>query len=93
MEHIQVIAGDDQEQLYESLNNFVGEIINAKVTINVVHGEFAVPKLMETYKDDFGGTDENLLEFIYKYLDNPEIEMSQAFSQIAEKSLWIVPLV
>ena len=79
--------------MYESLNNFVGEIINANVTINVVRGEFAVPKLMETYKDDFGGTDENLLEFIYKYLDNPEIDMSQAFSQIAEKSLWIVPLV
>ena len=60
-----MIAGESQEELYESLNNFVGEIINAKVTTNVVHGEFLVPKLMEIYKDDFGGTDENLLEFIY----------------------------
>ena len=88
-----MIAGEDQEELYESLNNFVGEIINAKVTTNVVHGEFAVPKLMDTYRDDFGGTDENLLEFIYKYLDNPEIEMSDAFEKISDKSLWIVPLV
>ena len=60
-----MIEGEDEAQLQESLNNFVDEIINAKVTINQVHGEFAVPKLMETYKDDFGGTDENLLEFIY----------------------------
>ena len=92
MEHIQVISGDSQEELYESLNNFVGEIINAKVTINETHGELAVPKLMETYKDDFGGSDETLLEFIYKYLDNPEIEMGQAMRQIVEKSLFIVPM-
>ena len=65
VEHIQVISGDSQKELYESLDNFVGEIINAKVTINETHGELAVPKLMETYKDDFGGTDETLLEFIY----------------------------
>lgn len=74
-----MIVGENQEELYDSLNTFVGEIINAKVTINVVYGEFAVPKLMETYKEDFGGTDENLLEFIYQYYDNPEIEMNRAF--------------
>ena len=44
----------------------------------MAHGEFKVPKLILTYKDDFGGTDEALLEFIYKYLDNPELEMSHA---------------
>jgi len=59
----------------------------------LVHGEFSVPKLMDTYRDDFGGTDETLLEFIYKYLDNPEIEMSRALQQIVEKSLWIVPMI
>ena len=73
-----MIAGEDQEELYQSLNDFVGEIINAKVSINIARGEFTVPKLMLTYKDDFGGTDEALLEFIYKYLDQPEIEMSHA---------------
>jgi hypothetical protein len=75
VEHIQVIAGEDQDELNESMNNFVGEIINAKVAINVVHGEFVVPKLMETYKEDFGGTDTKVVEFIYEYLDNPEIEL------------------
>ena len=75
MEHIQVISGEDEEELYDSLNNFVGEIINAKVITNLVHGELAIPKLMDTYREDFGGTDESQLEFIYKYLDNPEIEM------------------
>ena len=93
VEHIQVIEGEDQVKLYESMTNFVGEIINAKVSYNVVHGEIAVPKLMETYKNDFGGTDIHLLEFIYKYLDNPEIEMRQAEQQINEKSLFIVPVV
>lgn len=87
MEHIQVIEGDDEEQLSESLDSFVGEIINAKVTITLMHGEIAVPKLIETYKDDFGGTDEAVIEFIYKYLDSFEIEMGQALQQISEKSL------
>lgn len=93
VEHIQVIQGETQDELFENINEFVEEIINAKVNINVTHGEFAVPKLMETYKEDFGGTDMNLIEFVYKYLDNPEIEMKQAEQQIAEKSLWIVASV
>lgn len=88
-----MIDASNQEELFESLNNFVGEIINAKVTIDVNHGEFAVPKLIETYKEDFGGTDESLLEFLYKYLDNPEIEMGRAVQQIVEKTLFIVPLI
>lgn len=79
MEHIQVISGDDKDDLNESIDNFVGEIINAKISFNVVHSELVVPKLMETYKQDFGeGTDLDLLNFIYKYIDNPEIEKSQA---------------
>ena len=58
-----------------------------------MHGEFAVPKLMETYKDDLGGTDETILEFVYKYLDNPEIDLNAAMQKIVDKTLWIVPMV
>ena len=47
---------------------------------------------METYREDFGRTDEALIEFIYKYVESPEIEMSEAFQMLKEKSLWIVPL-
>lgn len=46
-----------------------------------------------TYIDDFGGTQINLLKFVYKYLDNPEIEMKLAEQQINDKSLIIVPIV
>lgn len=60
-----MITGESQEETQESMNNFIGEIINAKVSYNAVHGELAVPKLMETYKSDFGGSDNDLLEFIY----------------------------
>ncbi len=48
---------------------------------------------MDTYREDFGGTDESQLEFIYQYLDNPEITMTRALQQIVEKSLFIVPEV
>ena len=48
---------------------------------------------METYKDDLGGTDETILEFVYKYLDNPEIDLNAAMQKIVDKTLWIVPMV
>jgi hypothetical protein len=57
IEHVQAITGSDKTELNESIDKFVHEIINAKVQINVVHGELQVPNLMETYKGDFGGND------------------------------------
>ena len=48
---------------------------------------------MISYKNDFGGSDQNLIEFIYRYLDNPEIDMQQAEQRVSEKSLWIMPLI
>jgi len=59
----------------------------------VLHGELQVPKHMDTYKGDFGGNDQSIIEFIYRYMDNPEIEYVQAIEEVCEKrSMVIIPI-
>ena len=55
------------ETLDEKLDSFVTEILNAKVNIDQMQGEVALPKMMHTYKDDFGGSDEAILRFVFRY--------------------------
>jgi hypothetical protein len=49
----------------------VSETINQKVVVDLVLGEIVVPSLMETYRADFGGSDEAILKFVYYYLKKP----------------------
>jgi hypothetical protein len=39
--------------------------------VDAVLGEIVVPKLMLKYGADFGGTDEEILTFVYKHLNLP----------------------
>lgn len=54
IEHVQAITGTGKDELDESLDTFVGEIINAKVQINQMDREIKVPKIFENYQTDFG---------------------------------------
>ena len=83
VEHIEAIRGEDQDELGKSLDDFVGEILNAKVNMtNQLNGSIAVPNLVMTYRSDFGKTDQSIIEFIYPYLDNPELKMNEILQQI-----------
>jgi hypothetical protein len=44
--------------LNDKLNNFVVEILNEKINIDVNSGEIVLPKMMNLYKEDFGGNEE-----------------------------------
>ena len=65
---MQAISGSGQQGLEDSLDEFVSQIINAKVTINMMNREIRVPRLFDLYKSDFGNDSESVLSFIYKYL-------------------------
>lgn len=52
------------------------EILNAKVVVNLMNDEFAVPNLIKTYREDFGGSDQCIIEFVYGYLENPDISLN-----------------
>ena len=53
----------------ESLDMFVREIVNSKVQINELYGEFVVPRLVNYYRNsDFGKSESDFVDFIYEYL-------------------------
>ena len=64
---LHVDAFTSEEELDDQLHTFVNEIIGANVTIDLMQGEVVLPKCIQNYKDDFGGNDENVLRFIFKY--------------------------
>lgn len=72
MEHLD--AFNDEKSLNEKLNSFVQETINDKVSIDIVQKEILLPKVLFTYKDDFGGSDEQVLRFVFRYLKQDGIE-------------------
>jgi len=57
VEHVDVFQGKDEEEYFQCLETFVGEIINAKVSIDTMQGEICLPQLMKTYLEDFGGNE------------------------------------
>ena len=66
VEHTDTFVSEDY--LNERLDQFVAEILNAKVNIDTIQGEITLPKVLSTYKHDFcNGTDEGILRFVFKY--------------------------
>ena len=63
------------EHLNESLDSFVREIVNCKVQINEIYGEFAVPRAVNYYRHiDFGKSESDFVDFIYNYLEEPTLD-------------------
>ena len=49
----------------------------------MAQGEITLPKLFQTYRNDFGGTDESILRFVYKYLNEPqEMDLNTAIQAV-----------
>ena len=66
VEHTDSFTSEDS--LNDSLDQFVSEILNAKVNIDTIQGEITLPKVLNTYKYDFcNGADEGMLRFVFKY--------------------------
>ena len=68
IEHTDTFTSEDT--LSEKLDEFVGEILNAKVNIDTIQGEITLPKVFSTYRGDFHGRggDESILRFVFKYV-------------------------
>ena len=90
VEHIDPIDGSSSEYLSKSINDYVGEYLNAKVTIDLENAEIMLPALMETYRKDFGsGTDSDLMSFVFPYLEDSDYDVDSILMQIEEKTLAI----
>ena len=62
--------------------------MNAKVVIEEESNLIILPKLMTNLKHDFGTTNLKLIEFTYKYLDDPEVNLATVINLVCkEKSM------
>ena len=85
LEHIDSFSDD---QLEDCLEQFVQEIIEAKVEIDLDEGEITLPKVLETYKSDFGSTDESILQFVFRYLEDDN-DYETVLSKVQSKNVII----
>ena len=60
--------GSTEDSLEESIEEFVSEIINAKVEVDLEQGQMSLPAVLLTYKNDFGGSEQTILQFVFRYL-------------------------
>lgn len=88
LEHIDSFDGSSSESLEQGMSSFVTEILNAKVNIDQEQGEITLPSVLEAYKADFGGTDEAVLEFVFRYLEE-EYDQDNILSQVKVKNILI----
>ena len=73
------------ESLDEKLDSFVTEILNAKVNIDSMQGEITLPKLMHVYKDDFGGNDEAILRFVFRYYQGADVDEETIIKEVCSR--------
>ena len=45
---------------------------------------------METYREDFGNTDESIVQFIYRSLDKPPLEISDVMKMLKKQEMVLV---
>jgi hypothetical protein len=60
---------EDSTCLNEQLDKFCEVYFKEKVNINMMNGEIILPKVLETYKADFGGSDESVLKIVFKFFE------------------------
>jgi hypothetical protein len=86
-EHIDCF--DDPDTLNEKFDGFLAEYFNVKVEIDTMNEEISLPKVMEKYKSDLGGSDENLLSFIWEYYQNNEFELDHIIKLVNKRNMII----
>lgn len=88
IEHMDEFDGSSEEALEQALEQYVSEIVNAKMEIDSDEGTISLPRILETYKPDFGGTNESLLTFVFKYYES-EIELDTVLQMVENNKLII----
>ncbi len=83
VEHIDAYESGDN--LNDDLDNFVKTYLNDKIVIDSINSEITMPKVMQTYMEDFGGNEEALIKFAWKYLDDTEIDEETTIQEVCNK--------
>lgn len=78
-EIIDTFEGSTKEKLEEELENFVQNVIDSQVNIDLEEAEISMPKVFQKYAQDFGG-EGRTLQFVLSYMNfqhDPQIVLNQ----------------
>lgn len=65
---------DSSETLNEKLDQFCRDYLGSRFEIDTMNEEITLPKIFETYKDDFG-SDDDVLRFVWNYNSNAKFDI------------------
>ena len=61
-------------------------MLSEKVNLDLTEGEITFPKVFSVYKEDFGGSEEEMLRYILRYLPNEnEIDDESLIKEVCIK--------
>jgi len=80
---------DDPDTLDDKFDELLIGYFNEKVEIDTTNEEITLPTVFQDYRDDFGGSDEKVLRFIWDWYENNEYELEDIIKLVNKKSLMI----
>ena len=86
---IHIECFDDPDTLDEKFDLFLSEYFNTKVEIDTVNQDISLPHVFNSYKSDFGSTNESILKYIWKWYNNSQFELSEIIKLINKNNLII----
>ena len=88
MEGIETFTSE--EDLDEKLDSFVADVLNEKVSIDLVQGEMLLPKILQTYRDDFGNSDEEIIKFVFRYYKSSEVDEETVIRDVCQRKSLLI---
>lgn len=85
-EHIECF--DSPDTINEKLNGFLKMYFEQKIEVDTMNEEITLPKVIETYKSDFG-SEEDILRFVWNWYENYEFDIEQIVKVVKRKQLMI----
>ena len=71
------------------LDSLAEEYCNREVCLNISTGELTLPRLFERYYYDFGNSDRELLEWVWRYFRACRVPLGEVLEELQSKNLFL----
>lgn len=80
---------DDSSTVDTKLDEVLSMHFSEKIEIDTTNEEIIIPSVFEKYSADFGGSDEKILRFIWKWYESSEMKLQDVLRQVRRRALMI----
>jgi len=79
----------EDEKVDERLEEACTAYVSEKVNVDTMTNEITMPKILHTYATDFGGNEESIIRFAWKYLQE-DMKVEQAVKEVCSKKSMMI---